>query len=105
MCAAARPSFSAVSAVTGRLEDPGLTARALVGARYQGEEETLFSVEYLYQGDGYTPTQFQDQISALALVDQARAMGLEPAGLEELPQAGVGGSGSTRFSFQPSGRS
>ncbi len=87
-----------------RLEDPALYARALVGARYQSEEETLFSVEYLYQGDGYTPTQFQDQISALALVDQARARGLEPAGMEELPLAGEGGGGSTRFSFQPSGQ-
>lgn len=103
-----RAAFACLSAGTplfslARLESNDLHARALAGARYLTENETLLSAEYLFQSDGYTPAQFQSVVNALTLAEVARQRGLEPP---ELGPFGASGSasGSTRFTFEPLGQ-
>jgi hypothetical protein len=65
--------------------------RVLVGARRQFADESLVSLEYYFQGDGYSGPQFAD---AIALLSSARsqALSLGQTDASALPQ---------RFSFDP----
>ena len=71
-----------------RLDDEYLSSRVLVGGRYMFSDESMISVEYLHQADGYTPTEFQDLVSVLDVVSQARKLGLPITG-----RAGGGSAG------------
>ena len=79
-----------------KLHSNTLYPRLLVGARTQFPDESLLTIEYLYVGDGYTPTEFRDFVRGLVL---ARQQGTSFAG------GGQGGNAQgaipTRFSFDP----
>jgi hypothetical protein len=83
------------------LEDDGVVARLLVGARYQFADDSMASVEYLFQSDGYTPAQFQDLVSGLTLASEARKAGLDlPFNLFGPTDPGI----PQKFTFEPRGR-
>lgn len=87
-----------------KLNDSSYTPRLLVGTRRQFDDESFLSVEYLYQADGYTAAQFQDQVSALDLVAQAKALGVPANRLPNLtPTASTDGV-PQRFTFDPLGQ-
>jgi hypothetical protein len=79
-----------------KLESNLLYPRLLVGGRTQFRDESTLNIEYLYVGDGYTPTELQNFVRGFVL---ARQQGLVSGSAQ---QAG-GGNGSivTRFSFDP----
>lgn len=95
---AGTPLFAAT-----RLEGEDLHAQAIAGARYQTENETLLSAEYLFQSDGYGPSQFQSVVNALTLAEAARQRGLPPPDLGMFGGTGSS-SGSSRFTFEPLGQ-
>jgi hypothetical protein len=81
-----------------RLDERTLRPLVLVGSRYQFRDESLVSLEYLYQADGLTRDEFQSYVNALGLP-------------RELREAGAGGPGASadpgapaRFHFEPLGR-
>ncbi len=86
------------------LDDPQLYPRVLAGTRRQFDDESMLSIEYLWQADGWTKGDFQAFANALDLVREARAAGLP---VSSSPAAGAlfgGGSSDglpTRFSFEP----
>jgi hypothetical protein len=86
------------------LDSPYVYTKALIGTRYQFSDESLLSIEYYHQADGYTPREYQDFISALDLISQARAFGITA---NRIPGASslLGGDGSDgvpqKFVFQP----
>lgn len=85
-----------------RLEEATLLPRVLVGTRRQFGDESMLSLEYLYQADGYSRAELQNLVSALYLVQQARRAGLAPnaGALGGTSQDGV----PQKFSFEPFGR-
>jgi hypothetical protein len=90
-----------------RVNDESLTTRALVGGRYQFDDDTMLSAEYLFQSDGYTRRDLQSFVNALALVRGAEQLGLDPT----LVGSGLGLPGVTgadglpqKFNFEPLGR-
>ncbi|MBX7098257.1 MAG: hypothetical protein K1X89_11135 [Myxococcaceae bacterium] len=89
------------------LNDPALRPRVLVGARRQFSDDSLLSLEYLYQADGYSREQFQDYVSGLDFAQQALAMGIPP---DKIPTLGSGTGAAVadgvpqRFSFEPIGK-
>jgi hypothetical protein len=92
-----------------QLGGESLTTRALLGARYQLDDDTLLSAEYLFQSDGYTRQDLQSLVNALALVRAAGQIGLDPAvvgvGAGVGPGAGSAADGSPqKLSFEPLGR-
>ena len=54
--------------------------KVLLGTRTMFADESNLSVEYLYQADGYTPTDFQAFLGALEAFRQARRLGVATAG-------------------------
>jgi hypothetical protein len=87
------------------LTDPALRPNILAGARHTFPDDSLLSAEYLFQSDGYTPAQFQDQVNALDLLQQAAAVGITanriPGAAEFLGQGASTDGTPQRFSFQP----
>lgn len=89
------------------LDDKSIYPRLLVGTKRQFSDDSLLSLEYLYQSDGWTKAQFQDYASALGLLDAGRKAGLP---VNRIPGASalLGGTGSdglpTRFAFEPRGQ-
>lgn len=84
-----------------------LTTHALLGARYQLDDDTLLSAEYLFQSDGYTRRDFQSLVNALALVRAAPGLGLDPTLVQSAVLGGPGqaAEGSPqKFTFEPLGR-
>ncbi len=81
--------------------------RILVGTKRQFSDDSLISLEYLYQSDGWAKGQFQDYANGLGLIEQGRALKL-PVG--QLPGVGqlLGQSTAdglpTRFNFDPKGQ-
>lgn len=90
------------------LDDPALRPTVLAGGRYTFPDDSMLSVEYLFQSDGYTPSQFQDQVNALDLLQQAAAVGISPnriPGAAEFLGQGAGGEATPqRFAFQPTAK-
>jgi hypothetical protein len=92
-----------------QLEDERLRPIVLAGVRHTFPDDSILSAEYLYQSDGYGPAQFQDQINALDLLQQAAALGV-PAnripGASEFLGQGSGSADSTpqRYAFAPTFR-
>jgi hypothetical protein len=87
------------------LDDGALFPHLLVGTKRQFSDDSLLSLEYLYQADGFTPSQFQDLARGLGLLDSARRAGLP---VSQLPGAaallgqGTGSDGlPARLAFDP----
>lgn len=80
---------------SSKISDGNLYPRVLVGGRTQFRDESLLSLEYYYQGDGYSDVEFED---FLKLLHRAQA-----AGLSSLLQPAGGSSGAVpqRFTFDP----
>jgi hypothetical protein len=87
-----------------RIDEGKLRPLIITGTRYMFSDESLLSVEYLYQSDGLKRSEFQDVVNGLSLLRSARELGVDPDqvlgqlldGSEEgLPQ---------RFRFEPIAR-
>ncbi|MGZ3457529.1 MAG: hypothetical protein ACXU86_03385 [Archangium sp.] len=87
---------------TARLDEQKLRPRVLAGTRYQFGDESLLSVEYLYQADGLTPDEFQHYVNALSLARVAQSFGLDPSAVD--PRGSVDPGLPQKFSFEPLGR-
>ncbi len=85
-----------------RLEEKTLRPRVLAGTRYMFPDESLLSVEYLYQADGLKPDEFQHYVNAMGLLRLAREFGLDPSQVD--PRGGVDTGLPQKFSFEPLGR-
>lgn len=89
------------------LTSPELRPRVLLGGRYQFSDDSLLSLEYLYQHDGWNQDRYQDLANALGLITEGRALGVDAT---VFPGAGALFGGSTpdglpvRFAFDPRGR-
>jgi len=77
-----------------RADGEGLTARALLGARYQPDDNTILQAEYLFQSDGYTRRDLQSFVNALGLL-RTLGQGFELGPSDGTPQ---------KLSFDPLGR-
>ncbi|MDX2012396.1 MAG: hypothetical protein SFW67_19525 [Myxococcaceae bacterium] len=103
VCQAQRTPFTTKS----KLTEEALRPRVLVGARWQFSDDSLLSLEYLYQHDGWNQDHFQTFANVLGLIPEARQLGFDAA---SIPGAGalLGGTGSdglpVRFAFDPRGR-
>ena len=87
-----------------KLDDSTYYPKLLVGSRRQFNDESFLAVEYLYQAEGLSAAEFQDQVNALDLVQQAKLLGV-PAG--QIPSLGgpVSSDGvPSRFTFDPQAR-
>ncbi|MBS1153943.1 MAG: hypothetical protein H6Q89_5641 [Myxococcaceae bacterium] len=84
-----------------RLDDSALYPKLLVGTRRQFGDESLLSIEYLYQADGYTRAQFQDLVNALDFSQQARALGVPANRLPNLNPTATADGNPQNFNFVP----
>ena len=77
-----------------RLDDGRVYLRLIAGARTTFADQSLLSLEYYYQGDGYSDSEFQDLITVLA-----RAQAAVTASAAPLPTQA--GALPQRFVFNP----
>lgn len=87
-----------------RLNDKAILPRLLVGARKQFADDSMLSIEYLYQADGWSKEQFQAFVDAAGLYNAALAMGLPASALPTLPLTTAATTPDglpTRLSFDP----
>ncbi|PTL82192.1 hypothetical protein [Vitiosangium sp. GDMCC 1.1324] len=87
---------------TKRLDERTLRPRVLAGTRYMFGDESMLSVEYLYQSDGLTRGEFQHYVNALSLLRVAQDFGLDPSTVD--PRGSVDAGLPQKFSFEPLGR-
>ncbi|AKJ00789.1 hypothetical protein ATI61_11247 [Archangium gephyra] len=87
---------------TKRLDERKLRPRVLAGTRYMFGDESMLSVEYLYQADGLKRDELQHYVNALGLLRVARDFGLDPSGVD--PGGSVDTGLPQKFSFEPLGR-
>jgi hypothetical protein len=103
-CNAAKTPFLG----TPRLDDTALLPRILLGTRRQFADDSMLSLEYLYQADGWGGQEYQDYANALGLLAQGRAAGLSvaqvPGAAELLGQTTSTDGLPSRFAFDPRGR-
>jgi hypothetical protein len=78
-----------------KLTDGNLYPRLLVGGRTQFSDESTLSLEYYYQGDGYSALEFEDYLRLLA---RAQAAGITTI---SQPTGGTTGAVPQRFTFDP----
>ncbi len=78
-----------------KLTDGNLYPRVLVGGRTQFRDESTLSLEYYYQGDGYSALEFEDY---LRLIARAQAAGITTI---SQPAGGSNGAVPQRFTFDP----
>lgn len=85
------------------LSDPTLLPRVLLGGRKMFADDSLFSLEYLYQADGYDRAQFQALVDGLDLLREARQLG---APLPALPLPGAASAEGVpqKLAFEPLSR-
>jgi hypothetical protein len=84
------------------LADEALNARVLVGTRRQFPDDSLVSVEYLYQSDGWTRADYQAYADGVTLLKSARDAGIPgiPTSATPTQQDGL----PVRFAFEPRGQ-
>lgn len=87
-----------------RANGEGLTAHALLGARYQLDDNTFLQAEYLFQSDGYTRRDLQSLFNALGLLRAAAQLGLDPREIGAGLGQEVGDGTPQKFAFEPLGR-
>lgn len=91
-----------------RVGDTGVYPKVLVGTKRQFSDDSLISIEYLYQSDGWTKSQFQDFANGLGLIETGRQLGLPvqrvPGVSQLLGQSSSGDGLPTRFNFDPKGQ-
>jgi hypothetical protein len=87
---------------TKRLDEKTPRPRVLAGTRYQFGDESLLSVEYLYQADGLERDEFQHYVNALGLLRVAREFGVDPSLVD--PRGSADSGLPQKFSFEPLGR-
>jgi hypothetical protein len=97
-CALTRQPFFTAK----RLQEEKLRPRILAGTRYMFGDESLLSVEYLYQSDGLKPEEFQEYVNGLSLLRVAREFGVDPSLVDPRGSGDVGLP--QKFSFEPLGR-
>ncbi|MCA2978749.1 MAG: hypothetical protein INH41_12915 [Myxococcaceae bacterium] len=103
LCQAQRRPFT----TKAKLTEEVLRPRVLVGARWQFADDSLLSLEYLYQHDGWNQDHFQALADTLGLIPEARALGFDAA---NVPGASALFGGTSpdglpvRFAFDPRGR-
>lgn len=85
-----------------RLGEEKLRPRVLAGTRYMFGDESLLSVEYLYQSDGLKRGELQHYVEGLALLRIARDFGVDPGQFN--PSADADTGLPQKFSFEPLGR-
>jgi hypothetical protein len=87
---------------TRALSDEAIVPRVLVGTRRQFPDDSLVSLEYLYQADGWTRGDYQAYADGLTLLKQARDLGLPgvPLAFAPVQQDGL----PVRFAFEPRGQ-
>lgn len=85
-----------------RLDDEAVLPRVLVGTRRQFTDESIASLEYLYQADGWTRADYQASADALVLLRDARALGVP--GLPSAMPSTQGDGLPVRFAFEPRGQ-
>ncbi len=89
------------------LNSSEIYSKVLVGMRRQFADESMLSIEYLFQQDGYNAEQYQMLVNGLDLLRQARREGLP---VNRIPGASafLGGTAQdgnpARFSFEPQRR-
>lgn len=111
---ATSPTAAAVCSIQGTpfmekrlLGDAAVYPRVLVGTKRQFSDDSMVSLEYLYQADGWTKSQFQDYANGLGLIEAGRALGLpvqQLAGVSSLLGQAGGDGLPTRFNFDPRGQ-
>jgi len=84
---------------TKRLEEKTLRPQVLVGTRYMFPDESLLSVEYLFQADGLQRDEFQYYVNGAALLRRAREFGVDPSRLDVFGRGDA--SVAQRFRFDP----
>lgn len=84
-----------------KLGDAAYYPKLLVGTRRQFADESMLSVEYLYQAEGLSKAEFQDRINALDLIDQAKTLGVPPALIPNLSPEMSSDGVPSRFTFDP----
>jgi hypothetical protein len=97
-CALSGTSFT----LAPELKSAEFLPRILVGGRHHFGDESILSLEYLFQGDGYSSREIQDFVSALSYLRQARDAGLPITGLADTtgPEGGI----PNRIRFEPLGQ-
>jgi hypothetical protein len=87
-----------------RLDEGRLRPRIIAGTRYMFPDESLLSVEYLYQADGLKRSEFQEVVNGLSLLRLARESGVDT---DQFTAALLGGTEEglpQRFRFEPIAR-
>jgi hypothetical protein len=84
-----------------KLDDVSYYPKLLVGSRRQFDDESFLSVEYLYQAEGYSASEFQDQANALDLTLQAKKLGVPPGQIPSLTPPTTADGVPQRFTFDP----
>jgi len=87
-----------------RLDEGRLRPRILTGTRYMFSDESLLSVEYLYQADGLKRSEFQDVVNGLSLLRAARELGVDPDRITEQLLGDSEEGLPQRFRFEPIAR-
>lgn len=94
-CATLERSCDLASSFTpSRLDSKKLYPRVVVGTRRQFDDESLVSLEYYFQRDGYSDAKFDDTITLLAHAKQEGASAPDATSRS-------GGALPQRFSFNP----
>jgi hypothetical protein len=85
------PATDAIA--NSRLESNTFYPRILVGTRYMFKDESLLSIEYYYQSDGYSDLEFEDVIRGLNIARQR--------GLNTGMTGSMNGAVPGKFTFDP----
>jgi hypothetical protein len=93
---------------TTRLNDHTFLPKVLVGTKRQFSDDSLISLEYLYQADGWDRAQFQAFANGLSLLDEGRRAGLPvnriPGANALLGQSSSSDGLPARVNFDPRGQ-
>jgi hypothetical protein len=87
-----------------KLNDDSYYPKLLVGTRRQFNDESFLSLEYLYQAEGLSKTELQDQANALDLIQQAKALGVPANQIPNISSQTTTDGVPQRFSFDPVAR-